>query len=109
MQKKQFYHHCFECTDVQEGDAIPVGAGRIGSVDMPWKVRVDFETFYPKFAETIERNRKQFESPAWQNWLKDALPDIDPKLTSARLYQKSLILIMLYAWKLHYLPRNFCL
>jgi hypothetical protein len=82
MQKQQFFNHCFQCTDIQEGDTIPVGGGTIGSTEVPWKVKADFEKFYQPFAETAERNAKQFTDTGWQNWFTTNLPNIDPTLAT---------------------------
>jgi hypothetical protein len=82
MQREDFYHHCFALDDIREGDLIPVGGGMIGSAAAPWSVKADFQAIYPAFAETAERNAEQFKTPAWQDWFKTTLPDIDPALAT---------------------------
>jgi hypothetical protein len=71
------FHHCFEIEQIYEGDLVPVGGGMIGSKAMPWKVRVNFDQFYPKFAALVEKNQPQFKNVAWQKWLKNASPTVD--------------------------------
>ncbi len=46
-------------------------------------VIADFDAFYPKFAGIAEKTATQIESQPWQDWFKDRLPDVDPKLLTA--------------------------
>ena len=83
MRSEQLYHHSFLADDVRDGDLFPVGGGMIGSSEMPWKTRIDYDTFYSKFEAAAQQQGVQFQSPAWQEWFAQACPDIDPALASA--------------------------
>lgn len=80
MRTEKLYHHCFLADDLQEGDLVPVGGGVIGSEEMPYKVKLDFEDIYPQFARIADKYIETFEGKEWQDWLKQTAPDYDPKL-----------------------------
>ena len=80
MEIKQLYHHCFESAEIAEGDLYPVGGGMIGSTATPWKVKVDFDNFYPKFSAITDKQLQHFQDASWQEWFQKTVPDIDPKL-----------------------------
>lgn len=80
MQVEKLYHHCFMGDDLREGDLYPVGGSIIGSPESPWKVRVDFETFYPEFNDVAQHHVNALKEDAWQGWFKKQCTDVDPKL-----------------------------
>lgn len=54
----------------------------IGSAEMPWKVRTDFATFFPKFSAIADRHITNHQTETWQNWFAKTAPDLDPQLTT---------------------------
>lgn len=76
---KQLFGHCFEISQFDEGDRIPVGGESIFSNEANIKITGDFENFKQFLAETHELASK-YDLPKLKEWLSSQGIEIDEKL-----------------------------
>lgn len=76
---KQLFGHCFEISNFEEGDRIPVGGENIFSPEVNIKVEGDFENFKEFFQATQDIAHK-YDLPKLKEWLSSQGIEIDEKL-----------------------------
>jgi len=76
---KHLFGHCFEISEIEDGDSIPVGGESIFSTEANIKVIGDFGNFEQFFTETHEL-AEQYNLPKLKEWLGLEEVEVDEKL-----------------------------